>query len=59
MTEQQRCEIIKALAYGMDIQTTASCNGVTPMDVLQVHQKNALDVEAKRMELKEAYPSVF
>ena len=33
MTEQRRSEIIKSLAYGLDIKFAAECNDVTTEEV--------------------------
>lgn len=56
MTEQTKLEIIKALAYGLDIATTAACSGVAYAEAEQIARGEAAAVEAKRAELKEAYP---
>lgn len=59
MTEQQRCEIIKALAYGLDIKTVAECNDVLEDAVLSLAAECGTEIAAKEAELKEAYPDVF
>ena len=56
MTRQTKLEISKALAHGLDIATVAACNGVAYAEAEQIARGEAAAVEAKRAELKEAYP---
>lgn len=59
MTNEQKQEIIKALAYGLDEATVAECNGVTIEEVRIIAAENRAAVTAKRAEIKEVYPDVF
>lgn len=59
MTSEQKQEIIKALAYGLDDATVAECNGVTIEEVRTIAAENRAGVTAKRAEIKEVYPDVF
>lgn len=59
MTNEQKQEVIKALAYGLDEMTVAECNGVTIEEVRTIAAENRAGVTAKRAEIKEVYPDVF
>lgn len=59
MTEEQKLEVIKALAYGLDDATVAECNGVTIEEVRTIAAENRAGVTAKRAEIKEVYPDGF
>ena len=59
MTSEQKKEILKALAYGLDEATVAACNGVTVEEVRALAEAEQAAVEAKRAELKEVYPDAF
>lgn len=59
MTNEQKSEIIKALAYGLDEATVAECNGVSLEDVHDVAAENSAVVIAKRTEIQEVYPDAF
>ena len=59
MTNEQKHEIIKALAYGLDEATVAECNGVAVEEVRTIAAENRAAVTAKRAEIKEVYPDGF
>ena len=59
MTQQTRMEIIKALAYGLDIATVAACNGVSYAEAEQIALQEGAAVKVKQAALKEVYPDVF
>lgn len=59
MTNEQKKEILKALAYGLDEATAAACNGVTVENVHALATDGQDAVAAKRAELKEVYPDAF
>lgn len=59
MTNEQKQEIIKALAYGLDEDMVAECNGVTAGEVRAIAAENSADVIAKRAEIEEVYPNAL
>lgn len=59
MTDEMRSEIIKALAYGLDEQTVAECNGVDVAEVKIILAECGNEISTKRDEIKEVYPDVF
>lgn len=59
MTNEQKKEILKALAYGLDEATAAACNGVTVEEVRDLAAAEQAAVAAKQAELKEVYPDAF
>ena len=59
MTEQRRSEIIKSLAYGLDIKFAAECNDVTTEEVERLADECKDGILAKRAELMEVYPDAF
>ena len=54
MTEQQKCEIIKALAYGETAEQAATAEGVPVADVQQIIIDHAAEVDAERTMLRKA-----
>ena len=59
MTEQRRSEIIKSLAYGLDIKFAAECNDVTTEEVGRLADECKDEISAKRAELMEVHPDAF
>ena len=59
MTEQRRSEIIKSLAYGLDIKFAAECNDVTTEEVERLADECKDEILAKRAALMEVYPDAF
>ena len=59
MTSEQKKEILKALAYGLDEATAVACNGATVEGVRTLAEAEQAAVEAKRAELKEVYSDAF
>ena len=59
MTEQRRSEIIKSLAYGLDIKFAAECNDVTTEEVERLADECKDEILAKRAELMEVYPDAL
>ena len=59
MASEQKKEILKALAYGLDEATAAACNGATVEEVRTLAEAEQAAVEAKRAELKEVYSDAF
>ena len=59
MSEQRRSEIIKSLAYGLDIKFAAECNDVTTEEVGRLADECKDEISAKRAELMEVYPDAF
>lgn len=59
MTDEQKLEIIKALAYGLDEQTVAECNGVEIAEVKEIISKYSNEISNKNNEIKEVYGDVF
>ena len=54
MTEQQKYEIIKALAYGETAEQAATAEGVPVADVQQIIIDHAAEVDAEKTMLKKA-----
>jgi hypothetical protein len=54
MTEQQKYEIIKALAYGETAEQAATAEGVPVADVQQIIIDHAAEVDAERTMLRKA-----
>ena len=59
MTDEMRSEIIKALAYGLDEQTVAECNGVGVEEIKEIISKYSNEISGKNNEIKEVYRDVF
>lgn len=59
MSEEKRQEILKALAYGLDEETAARCNGVILEEVQALISYSKLELKEKQKTLMEAYPDVF
>lgn len=59
MTNEMCYEIIKALAYGLDEQTVAECNGVDVAEVKEIMSKYSNEISSKKNEIKEVYGDVF
>lgn len=59
MSEEKRQEILKALAYGLDEETAARCNGVTLEEVQALVSYAKLELKEKQKTLMEAYPDAF
>lgn len=56
MSEEKRQEILKALAYGLDEETAARCNGVTIEEVQALVSYAKAELQEKQKILMEAYP---
>lgn len=59
MTNEQKLEIIKAFAYGLDEQTVAESNGVEIAEVKEIISKYSNEISNKKSEIKEVYGDVF
>lgn len=59
MTNEMCSEIIKALAYGLDKQTVAECNGIDIAEVKEIMLKYSNEISNKKNEIKEVYGDVF
>lgn len=59
MTNEMRSEIIKALAYGLDEQTVAECNGIDISEVKEIMLKYKNEISNKKNEIMEVYGDVF
>ena len=59
MTEEKRQEILKALAYGLDEETAARCNGVTIEEVQALVSYAKAELQEKQKILMEAYPDAI
>lgn len=59
MSEEKRQEILKALAYGLDEETAARCNGVTVEEVQALVSYAKAELQEKQKTLMEAYPDAF
>lgn len=59
MTEETKEEVMKALAYGLNPETVALCNGVTVEEVNAIAEERAQCVAAMAKDLKEVYPDAF
>ena len=59
MSEEERQEILKALAYGLDEETAARCNGVTIEEVQALVSYAKAELQEKQKTLMEAYPDAF
>lgn len=59
MSEEKRQEILKALAYGLDEETAARCNGVTIEEVQALVSYAKAELQEKQKTLMEAYPDAF
>ena len=59
MSEEKRQEILKALAYGLDEETAARCNGVTLEEVQALVSYAKAELQEKQKTLMEAYPDAF
>lgn len=59
MSEEKRQEILKALAYGLDEETAARCNGVTIEEVQALVSYAKAELQEKQKILMEAYPDAF
>lgn len=59
MTDEMRSEVIKILAYGLDKQTVAECNGVDVAEVKEIMLKYSNEISNKKNEIKEVYGDVF
>lgn len=51
MSEETRLEVIKALAYGEDIETIANMAEVEPMEVEQISKKYADEISRRQKEI--------
>lgn len=59
MTNEQKNEVIKAFAYGLDAKIIAECNGLEVSEVLTVYSENSNEISNKHNEIKEVYGDVF
>ena len=59
MSNETREEFMKALAYGLDPDTVAQCNGVTVEEVNAIAAEHTRRVAAMAENLKEVYPDAF
>ncbi|MCD7918662.1 MAG: hypothetical protein LUG45_01005 [Clostridiales bacterium] len=54
MTEETKCEIIKAFAYGYTVEEVAELEEMPLEDAIVFEKANANEIEEKKAELREA-----